>query len=82
MKLIPVNGKILAKKVENKKEGASPLLILPDLQNDIYEVVDYENAYYMPGDRIIVDRYDALEKIIDEQKYYFIPADRVLAKVE
>jgi len=82
MKLLPVNKKILAKKVEIKKEGASPLIILPDIENDIYEVVAYETDEYKPGERFIVHGYDALEKIIDKEKYYFITAERVLAKVE
>lgn len=82
MKLAPVNKKILAKKVEVKKEGASPLLILPDIENDVYEVVAYETFEYKPGERFIVLAYDAIEKIINKEKFYFISADRVLAKVE
>lgn len=84
MKIIPFNGKILAKKVESKKETSG--LILPDSNDDIYEVIDAsytpDGAIYVPGDRIIVDKYDALEKIINKEKFYFINYDRVLAKIE
>jgi co-chaperonin GroES (HSP10) len=83
--LRPLNKRILAKLIqeEEQKKGAL-ILTAKEPKKDRYEVLAVaENEQGIKvGDKILIDKYDALEKEIDGQHYHIIQCDRVLGVIE
>jgi len=83
--LRPINDRIIAEEspVYEPKKGA---LILPTLGNEnlTYDVIAicHDEKFVEVGDRIIINKYAAVEKEIDGKKYFIINSRDVLAIIE
>jgi len=80
----PVNKRIIAKLFEPVEEKKTIILTVKEPKKDTFEVLAVaENEQGIKvGDKILIDKYDALEKEIDGEKLYIIQCERVLGVIE
>lgn len=83
MKLRPTNKRLTATLYEEPHKGAL-ILTAKDTRKDTFVVVDVcENDQGIKaGDRILVDKFDALEKEVGGEKVYIIEVARVVGVIE
>ena len=81
----PLNKRIIAKLAPTEEVIKGTLILTPkEPRKDIYTVISVaENEQGIKvGDRILMDKYDALEKEIDGEAFYILQCDRVLGVIE
>ncbi len=81
--LRPINERLIAEETV-EPEPVKGALILPSQQNHTYDVIAIcaEEKFIKVGDRIIINKYAAVEKEINGKKYFIINSREVLAIVE
>jgi len=84
--LRPMNKRLVAKLVEEAQEKTINGIILTakEPKKDTYTVISVaENEQGIRvGDRILIEKYDALQKEFDGETVYIIQCERVLGVIE
>ena len=80
----PLNKRLVARLVEEEETKKSLIITVKETPKDTFIVIAVgENEQGIKhGDKILIDKYDALEKEINGQKLYIIQCDRVLGVFE
>lgn len=87
MKVLPTNGYVLCKKVDNDKDDTKQAFIygMEDEQMPVYEVVEFspgvESVDFYVGDKVIACSTPTKVKLSDAEQYYLIKLEHIAGKI-
>lgn len=87
MKVLPENGYVLCKRVDDDKQDVKSFFIY-DAEDDkmpVYEVVDFspsaKSVDFAVGDKVIASSTPTKVKLSDDEQYYLIKLEHIAGKI-
>lgn len=80
-RLIPMDNRIILKKIMEKEQIKSGSLIIPSSMptQDRYEVFDCGSSTFTDGEIVYIDKYKGIEVTFQDEKYLIVHLDDIIA---